>query len=66
MKDAQLDVGGDSGPWVREDAQEVRGGGLDESPCHEATDWLTFQEFLEALIGIAVVGGVDEPGDIRT
>jgi len=32
VKDAELNVRGDSGPWVREDAQKVRGRGLDESP----------------------------------
>ena len=50
---------------MREDAQKIRGRGLDESPCHEATDWLALQEFLEAGLGIAVVGGVDEPCDIE-
>jgi len=48
---------------MREDVEEVRRGGLDESPGHEASDWFALQEFLKALLGIAVVGGVDEPGN---
>ena len=63
VKDAELDVGGDSGPRMGEDVEEVRSGGLDESADHEASDGLAFEKLLEALLGIAVVGGVDEPGN---
>ena len=65
VEDAELDVGGDSGPRMGEDVEEVRGGGLDESPCHELPDWMTFQEFLESGLGVAVVGGVDEASHIE-
>ena len=65
MEDAELDVGGDSGPRMGEDVEEVRGGGLDESPGHEAMDGLAFEELLESLLGIAVIGGIDQAGDIR-
>lgn len=65
MKDAELDVGGDSGPWVGEDGEKVRSRGLDESPRHEPPDWMTFQELLESRLGVAVVGGVDEASHIE-
>jgi len=50
---------------MREDVEEVRRGGLDESAGHEGSDGFALQEFLKALLGIAVVSGADEPGDIR-
>ena len=64
VDDAELDVGGDSGPRVREDFHEVGGCGGQELPVHEVTDGLALHEFLEACLGIALVGEVDEAGDI--
>ena len=55
VKDPELDVGGNSGPWVREDGEKVGSRGLDESPRHKPPDRMTFQELLESCLGIAVV-----------